>query len=49
MMISESLRSIENCIDELVAVDSSSNEFLSRNIKPVSELIIPEKNTLSET
>ena len=48
--LEESLRSIENCIDELVVVDSSSNEYLSRNTKLVSELNIPEKkNILSET
>ena len=41
--LEESLRSIENCIDELVVVDSSSKEYLSRNTKLVSELNIPEK------
>ena len=41
--LEESLRSIENYIDELVVVDSSSKEYLSRNTKLVSELSIPEK------
>jgi hypothetical protein len=41
--LDESLKSVENYIDELVLVDSSSEEYLKRNIELVSELRIPEK------
>jgi hypothetical protein len=41
--LDESLKSVENYVDELVLVDSSSEEYLKRNIQLVSELRIPEK------
>lgn len=43
--LDEYLKSIENYVDELVLVDSSSEEYLKRNIQLVSELRIPEKKT----
>ena len=41
--LDESLKSVENYVDELVMVDSSSKEYLNRNVRLVSELNIPEK------
>ena len=41
--LDESLKSVENYVDELVMVDSSSKEYLNRNVRLVSELHIPEK------
>jgi hypothetical protein len=40
--LDESLKSVENYVDELVVVDSSSEEYLKRNKRLVSELRIPE-------
>lgn len=41
--LEESLKSIENYIDELVMVDSSSKEYLNRNMQLMSKLSVPEK------
>lgn len=41
--LEESLKSIENYVDELVMVDSSSTEYLNRNTQLVSRLNISEK------
>lgn len=45
--LEESLKSIENYIDELVMVDSSSKEYLNRNMQLMSELSIPEKKHIA--